>query len=199
MSKKAWTEFERDLREEASSFEGCKASNLVLGEGNRESEVVFVGEAPGGQEDKAGRPFVGPAGRLLNDLLEEIGLERESVWITNVVKCRPTKEENGRTRNRPPTQAEFDDFLPWLERELKLVEPEMLVCLGATAAKAILGRKSVTMKDLRGEWLEGVLGIDTMVTYHPSYLLRRTSDRDERYADMVSDLRMVQRRLTGEQ
>lgn len=197
MSKQAWTEFERDLKQAVDSFDGCTGSNLVMGEGNRESAVVFIGEAPGGQEDKQGRPFVGPAGRLLNEVLEEIGLERDSVWITNVVKCRPTSEENGRTRNRPPSQSEFDDFLPWLERELKLVEPEMLVCLGATAAKAILGRKSITMKDVRGEWLEGVLGIDTMVTYHPSYLLRRTSDRDERYADMISDLRMVQKRLTA--
>jgi uracil-DNA glycosylase len=195
MSKKAWAEFERDLRKAVESFEGCSGSNLVLGEGNRDSAVAFVGEAPGAQEDKESRPFVGPAGRLLNDVLEEIGLERESVWITNVVKCRPTEEKNGRLRNRPPSQSELNDFLPWLERELKLVKPEMLVCLGATAAKAILGRKSVTMKDLRGNWLEGVLGIDTMVTYHPSFLLRRTTDRDERYADMVSDLRMVQDRL----
>jgi uracil-DNA glycosylase len=198
MSKDTWKAFEKELRKAAESFEGCSDANLVLGEGNRSAAVVFVGEAPGAQEDKKARPFVGPAGRLLNDLLEEIGLERDSVWITNVVKCRPTKDENGRKRNRPPSQAEFDDFLPWLERELKLVKPEMLVCLGATAAKAILGRKSVTMKDLRGEWLEGVLGIDTMVTYHPSFLLRRTTDRDERYADMVGDLRMVQDRLKGD-
>lgn len=197
MSKKAWAEFERDLEKAVASFEGCKASNLVPGEGNRDAAVALIGEAPGAQEDKQARPFVGPAGRLLDEILEEIGLDRESVWVTNVVKCRPTKEENGRTRNRPPTQAEFDDFLPWLERELKLVEPQMLVCLGATAAKAILGRKSVTMKDLRGEWHEGVLGIDTMITYHPSFILRRTSDRDDRYADMVSDLGMVQKRLNG--
>lgn len=195
MSKKAWTEFERDLRKAAESFDGCQDSSLVFGEGKQQAAVAFIGEAPGAQEDRQARPFVGPAGQLLNEVLEEIGLERDSVWITNVVKCRPTIEENGRKRNRPPAQSEFNDFLPWLERELKLVQPEMLVCLGATAAKAILGRKSLTMKDVRGEWMEGVLGIDTMVTYHPSFLLRRTTDRDERYADVVADLGMVQKRL----
>jgi uracil-DNA glycosylase len=197
MSKKAWTEFERDLREAVESFDGCAGSNLVLGEGNRDAAVAFIGEAPGAQEDKQQRPFVGPAGKLLDEVLEEIGLERESVWITNVVKCRPTEENNGRLRNRPPSASEFDDFLPWLERELKLVQPEMLVCLGATAAKAVLGRKTVKMKDLRGQWMEGVLGIDTMITYHPSFLMRRTTDREARYDDMVSDLRMVQERLNG--
>jgi uracil-DNA glycosylase len=197
MSNKAWTEFERDLRKATEAFDACSEANLVLGEGNRDARVAFIGEAPGAQEDKEARPFVGPAGKLLNEILQEIGLERDSVWITNVVKCRPTTEENGRRKNRPPNQAEFAHFLPWLERELKLVQPEMLVCLGATAAKAILGRNSVTMKHVRGNWLEGVLGVDTMVTYHPSFLLRRTTDRDDRYADMVGDLQMVQERLRG--
>ncbi len=195
MSSAAWAEFEQDLRRAIEGFGARSSSNLVLGEGNRQAEVVLIGEAPGAQEDKAERPFVGPAGKVLNELLEEAGLKRKSVWVTNVVKRRPTIEKNGRLSNRPPTQAEFDDFLPWLERELELVKPEMLVCLGATAARAILGRKSVTMKDLRGHWLEGFLGIDTMVTYHPSFLLRRTTSRDERYADVVADLKMVMDRL----
>lgn len=195
MSRTAWREYERELRDAVEAFDGCAGSNLVLGEGSPEAAVVFIGEAPGAQEDKHERPFVGPAGRMLDEIMNQVGLERESVWITNVVKCRPTKESNGRLSNRPPNQSEFDKFLPWLERELKLVQPEMLVCLGATAAKAILNRKTVKMKDLRGEWLEGVLGIDTMVTYHPSYLLRRTTNRDDRYADMVSDLTVVQERL----
>ncbi|MEX2426458.1 MAG: uracil-DNA glycosylase [Thermomicrobiaceae bacterium] len=195
MSTSHWTRFESELEEAVGGFAGCDDQSLVLGEGNREAGVVFIGEAPGAQEDKAGRPFVGPAGRLLDELLEEVGLERESVWITNVVKCRPTEVKNGRTRNRPPSQQEFDDFLPWLERELKLVKPEMLVCLGATAAKAVLGRKSVKLGDIRGSWQEGVLGIDTLVTYHPSFLLRRTSNRDDRYADMVADLKLVRGRL----
>jgi uracil-DNA glycosylase len=196
MSRKAWSEFERDLRNAVESFEGCSKSNLVFGEGNQRAEVVLIGEAPGAQEDKHERPFVGPAGRMLDEVLSEAGIQRDHVWITNVVKCRPTEEKNGRLRNRQPTQSEFDYFLPWLERELKLVQPEVLVCLGATAAKAILGRKSVRMKDLRGEWLEGTLGIDTMVTYHPSFLLRRTTDRDARYADMIADLQLVQERLS---
>jgi uracil-DNA glycosylase len=196
VSDASWREFEESLRGAARGFENGDERRLVLGEGNRSAGAALIGEAPGAQEDKAGRPFVGPAGRLLDEVLQEVVLDRSSVWITNVVKYRPTEVNNGRTRNRPPSRQEFEDFLPWLERELKLVDPEMLVCLGATAAKAILGRKSVRMADIRGSWQEGVLGIDTLVTYHPSFLLRRTTDRDDRYADMVADLTLVKERLS---
>lgn len=195
MSRAELAEFERELREAAAGFPVCDVSNLVLGEGTPDARVALIGEAPGAQEDSQERPFVGPAGKQLDEVLGEVGLDRCSVWVTNVVKCRPTNEKNGRLSNRPPSQAEFDQFLPLLERELSIVQPEMLVCLGATAARAVLGRKSVTMKDLRGQWMAGLLGMDTMVTYHPSYLLRRTTSRDARYADMVADLRMVRERL----
>lgn len=197
MASDSWKKFESELKEAVASFPGCDERSLVLGEGNRHAGAALIGEAPGAQEDKAGRPFVGPAGRLLNDLLQEVGLERDSVWVTNVVKCRPTEQKGGRVKNRPPSRDEFDQFLPWLERELRLVKPQVLVCLGATAAKAILGKSSVRMGDIRGDWVEGVLGIDTLVTYHPSYLLRRTTDRDERYDDMAGDLRLVQKRLSA--
>jgi uracil-DNA glycosylase len=195
MSIGVWDQFERDLRNEVSGLACCDGKSIVFGEGDPESNVVLIGEAPGAQEDKAARPFVGPAGRMLDEVLAQAGLERDSVWITNVVKCRPTEANNGRLRNRPPSREEFDVFLPWLERELTILDPDALVCLGATAAQAILGRKTVRMGDVRGSWLEGVLGIETLVTYHPSYLLRRTTSREERYAEMVADLRAVHKRL----
>jgi uracil-DNA glycosylase len=191
----AWAEFERELREVASEYEVCVERNLVLGEGNRRAEIALIGEAPGAQEDRARRPFVGPAGRLLDRALEEVGIARDLVWITNVVKCRPTNVMNGRLSNRPPRKAEFDQFLPWLERELRLVEPRAIVSLGATAAKALLGRSTVRMGDLRGQWIEGVLGIDTLITYHPSYLLRDFPQREERHAEFVADLLLARQRL----
>jgi uracil-DNA glycosylase len=190
-----WTQFENELREAACAFDVCEGRNLVLGEGNRSAAIALIGEAPGAQEDRASRPFVGPAGRLLNEVLEEVGIDRDAVWITNVVKCRPTNLKNGRLSNRPPRKSEFDQFLPWLERELRLVRPRAIVSLGATAAKALLGRSTVRMGDLRGQWLEGVLGIDTLITYHPSYLLRDFPQRSDRYAEFVADLRLARQRL----
>jgi uracil-DNA glycosylase len=195
VARDRWKTFERELRDAAKAVDGPLGENLVLGEGNRNAKVALIGEAPGGQEDRHGRPFVGPAGRMLDELLEAVGLEREHVWVTNVVKLRPFDKKNGKLRNRKPSRQEFDHFLPWLERELKLVGPDVLVSLGATSAKALLGKSSVTMRDVRGEWVTGVLGIDTMVTYHPSFLLRRTGDRDARYEEMRQDLEKVRKRV----
>jgi uracil-DNA glycosylase len=196
MNQSDWTDFERELKQAARELPICRGAALVPGEGDRRARVVLVGEAPGGQEDKAGRPFVGPAGRQLDEILREAGLDREAVWITNVVKCRPTESINGRLRNRAPTREEFEQFLPWLERELELIQPDALVCLGATAAKAILGRRSIKMSDIRGGWMSGVLGIDTLVTYHPSFLLRRTTARDQRLAEVIADMKLVAARVS---
>jgi DNA polymerase len=177
-------------------------SNLVVGTGDPNARLVLIGEAPGGQEDRARRPFVGPAGQILNEALAQVGLDRDAVWITNAVKFRPTTEsETGRLKNRAPTPAEVRLFRPWLERELAIVEPAALLFLGATAATAVLGRP-VKITRQRGTWISGPGGIPTMPTYHPAYLLRRVADRDERFDELVDDLKtamaLVRSETTGE-
>ncbi len=166
----------------------CEGRRLVFGEGSPAAPLALVGEAPGGQEDRAGRPFVGPAGQILSDALAAAGLDRGSVWITNVVKCRPTTPGvAGRLKNRAPTEEEVRAFLPWLLEELEIIAPLAIVCLGATAARALLGRP-VRITVERGQWFTGPGGVPTILTYHPAYLLRRTDDRDDRYQEFVRDL-----------
>lgn len=166
----------------------CEDKRLIFGEGNPAADLVLIGEAPGGQEERLGQPFVGPAGQILNEALEAVGLVREELWITNVVKCRPTMEGiGGRLRNRTPTPAEIAWFVPWLQRELEIVQPQAIVCLGATAGTALLGRTLRITRE-RGTWFDGPNGIPLLVTYHPAYLLRRTQDRDLRYAEFVEDI-----------
>ncbi len=164
-------------------------ARLVFGSGNPLSSVVLVGEAPGADEELQGQPFVGRAGRLLDQALERAGLDRSTLWITNVVKIRPTEPgATGRKRNRPPTSGEREVFLPWLERELEILQPRSIVCLGATAAAALLGR-TVKISKERGKWLEGPIGTRVLTTYHPAYLLRPFRDRDENFKQLVEDLR----------
>lgn len=164
-------------------------ARLVFGSGNPNSRVVLVGEAPGANEERQGKPFVGRAGRLLDEALELAGLDRSELWITNVVKMRPTEPgANGRRRNRPPTSAERDAFRPWLDHELNILRPRSIVCLGATAAAALLGRP-VKISTERGQWLMGPAGARVLTTYHPAYLLRPFRDRDEKFRALVDDLR----------
>lgn len=170
-------------------------SRLVFGNGNPCAALVLVGEAPGADEEKQGRPFVGRAGRLLDDALEEAGLSRSGIWITNVVKIRPTEAgANGRPRNRPPTTEEKNAFRPWLEQELGIVAPRSVVCVGATAAAALLGR-TVKISAERGHWLDGPVGTEVLTTYHPAYLLRPFRDRDERFQQFVDDLKIAAKRV----
>ncbi len=162
---------------------------LVFGSGNPLSSVVLVGEAPGADEEMQGKPFVGRAGRLLDQALEQAGLDRSTLWITNVVKIRPTEPgANGRLRNRPPTSAEREVFRPWLERELEILRPRSIVCLGSTAAAALLGR-TVKISKERGQWLEGPVATRVLTTYHPAYLLRPFRNRDANFQQLVEDLR----------
>ncbi|MDI3340843.1 MAG: uracil-DNA glycosylase [Sphaerobacter sp.] len=175
----------------------CGAKRPVCGEGNPAAGVVLVGEAPGGREDRLGRPFVGPAGQILAEALADAGIRRDEVWITNVVKCRPTIEGvGGRLRNRTPTPAEVAWFRPWLLRELDIVRPRAIVCLGATAGSGVLQRPVKITRE-RGTWVEGPGGTPTLVTYHPAYLLRRSEDRETRYAEFVADLRLAAARAAS--
>ena len=146
----------------------------VFGEGDPTAALALIGEAPGEREVAEGYPFAGPAGRLLDSLLAEAGMERSSFWLTNVVKCRPVREENGRLANRAPLAGELKVWLPLLLEELAVVRPCLLVCLGATAARALLGR-GFKLTEQRGRWLPGPLDTLAMATFHPAYVLHLES------------------------
>ena len=161
--------------------------NLVFGVGNEQAKVMFIGEGPGEQEDLQGVPFVGPAGKLLDDMLEMIGLDRTRIYIANTVKCRPPM-------NRDPAQEEMDACRPWLEEQIKLVRPKIIVCLGRIAAGELI-KKDFRITREHGQWFD-VNGIKTMAIYHPSALLRDVSKRPETFADL-RELRRILRRETA--
>jgi uracil-DNA glycosylase len=183
----------KKLREAAS---GCKACPLwetgtqtVFGEGSPSAEIVFVGEQPGDEEDKSGRPFVGPAGRLLDKALEEAGIDRKLAYVTNVVKHFKWQPRGKRRIHQKPNAAEVAACRPWLDAELELLKPKVLVCLGATAAQALLGRQFRVSKD-RGVPVESDLAPVVMATVHPSSILR-SDDLEQELALLVDDLRRV--------
>lgn len=153
-----------------------QAKQVVFGEGNAAAKLMLVGEAPGAHEDEQGRPFVGAAGQLLDRILEAAGFKRQEVYITNVVKCRPRNLTlaNGRYRggssNRPPTAAEIKACLPWLEEQIAIIMPRIIVCLGAHATRALIA-EDARITRLRGQWITKG-GIRYLPTYHPAALLR---------------------------
>jgi uracil-DNA glycosylase family 4 len=173
----------------------------VFGEGTLRSRLAIVGEAPGKQEVEEGRPFVGNAGKLLDELLEEAGIDRAKVYVTNVVKARPTREDGGRTQNRPPRAGEIREGIEVLKEELGLIKPEALVLLGATPAKALI-KKSFTLKSERGNLFDSELGLPALATYHPAYLLRlrgvESEDYDRMRSQVVEDLGAVWQRAHGD-
>jgi uracil-DNA glycosylase len=189
------------LREAAA---GCKACDLwktgtqtVFGEGTSNAEIVFVGEQPGDKEDLAGRPFVGPAGRILDEALETAEIDRSLVYVTNAVKHFKWQARGKRRIHQKPNAAEIAACRPWLDAELAVVKPKIVVALGATAAQALLGRSFRVTKQ-RGEPIADT-GIAEYVvaTVHPSSILRQDTDDDRRRAleDLVADLRVVARLL----
>jgi DNA polymerase len=188
------------LREAAEGCRGCDlyegATQTVFGEGLKKAKVMFVGEQPGDREDKEGHPFVGPAGRMLDKALEEVGIDRSEVYITNVVKHFKYTMRGKRRIHQRPDAEEIGACRPWLESELEQVKPQVLVCLGATAAKALLGpRFKVTQQ--RGEFVESELAPLATGTVHPSSILRAPDDeaRHRAYRDFVEDLRTIARAL----
>ncbi len=169
---------ERDLETLRGAAAECRACDLwktgtqtVFGEGSRDAEVMLVGEQPGDQEDKQGRPFVGPAGHVLDEALEAAGIDRTKVYVTNVVKHFKFKERGKRRIHQKPNAREERACRPWLEAELERLEPEVFVCLGATAAQALLGRDFRITRQ-RGEWVESDLAPKVMATAHPSSIIR---------------------------
>jgi uracil-DNA glycosylase len=178
---------------------GCTACHLwklgtqtVFGEGARGSEVMFVGEQPGDQEDLQGRPFVGPAGRLLDDAMVEAGIDRTKAYVTNAVKHFKWEPRGKRRIHQKPNAAEMTACRPWLEAELAVVSPMVLVALGSTAAQSLLGRGFRVTKQ-RGVPVESDLARHVVATVHPSSILRAPDEeaRRQAYADFVSDLRAV--------
>lgn len=191
------------LADLAKAVDGCRACPLyrdatqgVFGEGAAEARLVLIGEQPGDEEDKSGRPFVGPAGRVLDEALEEVGLAREEAWITNTVK-HFKHELRGKLRlHKTPSVTEVRACLPWLEEELRRIEPEAVVCLGATAAKALFG-SSFRITKQRGEPVATDWAPWAIATYHPSALLRMPEEamRHEAREAFVSDLGKAVARL----
>ena len=177
----------------ARRCEGCQScplgatrTKLVFGVGRAPSELMFVGEGPGEQEDLQGEPFVGPAGKLLDDMLEMIGLDRGHVYIANTVKCRPPM-------NRDPAEEEMAACRPWLDEQIRLVRPKIIVCLGRIAAGKMI-KEDFRITREHGAWFEKD-GVKYMAIYHPSALLRDVSKRPETFADL-RELRRVLRRET---
>ena len=182
------------LREAAETCRGCelykRATQTVFGEGPRKANVMLVGEVPGDQEDKQGHVFVGPAGRLLDDALHAVGLDRKETYITNAVKHFSWEERGKRRLHKKPKWGEVQACKPWLQAEILTVAPKLIVCLGATAAQSLLGADFRITKH-RGELVDSEYEAMVMATYHPSAILRapEKEDRDRMREEFVEDLR----------
>jgi len=179
----------RELRERAQACMKCahlaKArKNVVFGVGSIDAELMFVGEAPGADEDEQGEPFVGAAGQLLTRIIQTMGLSRERVYIGNILKCRPDTPGQS-AGNRKPTAEEMQTCIPFLHAQIDLIQPRALVALGATAVEGLLG-KTVGITRLRGNW-QTYRGIPLMPTFHPAYLLRNQALSEKRkvWEDML--------------
>jgi DNA polymerase len=189
------TEQLRHLAERASACQKCphlvaRRHHVVFGVGNPDAKIMFVGEAPGEDEDLQGEPFVGRAGQLLTKMIVAMGLTREQVYIGNIVKCRPDMPP-GTPGNRKPTRQEMETCVPYLRAQIEVIKPGVLVALGATAVEGLLGSVG-TIGSLRGKFLE-YRGVPVMPTYHPSYLLRNQSTTEKR--KVWEDLLKVMDRL----
>jgi uracil-DNA glycosylase family protein len=185
-----------ELREAAAHCTACDlykdATQTVFGEGSDRARVMLLGEQPGDKEDLAGQPFVGPAGRLLDKALEEAGIDRNDAYVTNVVKHFKFTQRGKARIHKKPNAAEQAACRPWLEAELEVVRPEVVVMLGATAAQALLGR-SFRVTQQRGQFVEWPYEPLALATVHPSSILRAPEDADRRalMAGFVADLKVV--------
>src|ERR687896_992442 len=190
------------LREAAKSCQRCDlwrpATQTVFGEGIKRSRVMLVGEQPGDKEDRAGRPFVGPAGKELDRGLEAAGIPRDDAYLTNVVKHFKFEERGRRRIHQTPKRFEIEACKPWLDEELRVVDPHALVLLGATAAKALMG-SSFRVTRHRGELLDSQLAPIVTATIHPSAILRQQDDasRSKEREAFAEDLRVVAKALAG--
>jgi uracil-DNA glycosylase family 4 len=187
------TRRERAIEHAAGVVEACRKceigstrTNSVYGEGDPCSPVMIVGEGPGENEDRLGRPFIGRAGELLEKMLAAIGLSREDVFICNTVKCRPTFDDGKRLRNRAPEPQEMQNCRPYLEEQIEIVRPRLILALGAPAAKSFMGEK-FSISRQRGQWF---------ATFHPAYILRQTGGELTQMKRLVyDDLKAIRARL----
>jgi len=183
------------FRDAAADCKGCdlweRGTQTVFGEGARRAEVVFVGEQPGNEEDLSGKPFVGPAGRLLDDALVEAGIDRSHTYVTNVVKHFKWEPRGKRRIHKKPNASEIKACRPWLEAEISLIKPKVIVCLGATAAQALLGPQFRVSKQ-RGQFIESSLAPYIMATVHPSSILRAPDEtRHDEKRKFIDDLKKL--------
>jgi uracil-DNA glycosylase family protein len=190
----------RQLAHALQSCTGCDlyrhATQAVGGEGPGTARIVMVGEQPGDKEDLAGKPFVGPAGKLLDEALADAGIKRSDVYVSNAVKHFKFEERGRRRIHKKPAAAEIDACYPWLAAELSVIHPAIIVCLGATAARSVIGRKHQLLKE-RGKFFEHAMADAVMATVHPSAILRSpdAAQRRKEYEALVADLAAVARRL----
>ncbi|MBI1895637.1 MAG: UdgX family uracil-DNA binding protein [Acidobacteria bacterium] len=189
----------QQIREIAAGCQACdlyrNATQTVFGEGKLRARVMFVGEQPGHEEDLAGKPFVGPAGRLLDKALDRAGVSRDLVYVTNVVKHFKWEPRGKRRIHAKPNAGQIQACMPWLQAELRFVKPDAVVCLGATAAQALLGR-SFRVTQQRGKWIESQWSAKTMATVHPSAILRAPDEETrrremQRFIDDLTKIRDV--------
>jgi uracil-DNA glycosylase len=176
----------------------CTRTQTVFGVGNPDADLMFIGEAPGVDEDKQGEPFVGRAGQLLTKIIKSMNFAREEVYIANILKCRPDTPA-GTFGNRAPTPMEMQTCRPYLVEQIEIIQPKVLVALGAVAVEGLLGTRG-TMRELRGRW-HTYNGIPLMITYHPAYLLRNQAPSEKRkvWDDMLQVLERLERPITERQ
>jgi len=176
----------------------CSRTQTVFGVGNPDADLMFIGEAPGADEDQQGEPFVGRAGQLLTRILKAMNFAREDVYIANILKCRPDMPA-GSFGNRPPTPTEMQTCRPYLVEQIDIIQPSVLVALGAVAVEGLLGTRA-TMRELRGRW-HIYNSIPLMITYHPAYLLRNQAPSEKRkvWEDMLQVLERLERPISERQ
>jgi DNA polymerase len=189
-----------ELRAAAQSCRGCdlykNATQTVFGEGPKKAKIIFVGEQPGDMEDRAGHPFVGPAGRLLDKALTEAGIPRDQVYVTNAVKHFKWIWRGKRRLHQKPSIREVAACRPWLEAEIEAIQPKMVVCMGATAAQSVLGRPVPITKE-RGKFIESKTDPVAFITIHPSsiYRQRDENEREREYRRFASEMKLVRRKI----
>jgi len=193
----------RQIREDLGDCTRCRLhkqgrKQIVFGVGNPHAELMFVGEGPGADEDEQGEPFVGRAGQLLTKIIKAMGFAREDVYIANILKCRPDMPA-GSFGNRAPTPAEMQTCRPYLVEQIDIIQPRVLVALGAVAVEGLLGARG-TMRELRGRW-HSYNGMPLMITYHPAYLLRNQSPSEKRkvWEDMMQVLERLEKPISEKQ
>lgn len=194
----------REIKEKALVCTDCRLSEtrtkVVFGEGNPAARLVLVGEGPGDNEDKTGRPFVGRAGRLLEEVLGEVELQRKELWITNVIKCRACIiDESGSAKNRPPRADEVKTCSKWLDAELNLLKPPVIVCIGAPAANLLI-HKNFKMTQERGQWFtDSTYAPYVMAVLHPAYILRNHGESYKRLLQsLIDDLTEARKKSSTE-